>query len=224
MFLNILNICIYCTFLKLNCFFQVNSVMYQSVVLFSTSSWWILSQGRTNHVVSPVSGFLSAPLPGHCDFEAGLCGYSQDKHRDAAAWHQRRGPTPTSYTGPRGDHTTGLGEVTPRHFLFPFWGSGIPQTSPPLPATGYYMYIEASPMLPGQSVRLRSRPVRGTRGPQCLRFFYHMYGSGTGKLRVLADKDGEEVLLWQRSGEQSIAWLRAQLEYQSQSHHQARQK
>uniref|UniRef100_A0A3B5LCJ1 MAM domain-containing protein n=1 Tax=Xiphophorus couchianus TaxID=32473 RepID=A0A3B5LCJ1_9TELE len=139
------------------------------------------------------AGFLSAPLPGHCDFEAGLCGYSQDKHRDAAAWHQRRGPTPTSYTGPRGDHTTGL---------------------------GYYMYIEASPMLPGQSARLRSRPVRGTRGPQCLRFFYHMYGSGTGKLRVLADKDGEEVLLWQRSGEQSIAWLRAQLEYQSQSHHQ----
>ncbi|XP_032426134.1 MAM domain-containing protein 2 isoform X2 [Xiphophorus hellerii] len=139
------------------------------------------------------AGFLSAPLPGHCDFEAGLCGYSQDKHRDAATWHQRRGPTPTSYTGPRGDHTTGL---------------------------GYYMYIEASPMLPGQSARLRSRPVRGTRGPQCLRFFYHMYGSGTGKLRVLADKDGEEVLLWQRSGEQSIAWLRAQLEYQSQSHHQ----
>uniref|UniRef100_A0A3Q2E0A6 MAM domain containing 2 n=1 Tax=Cyprinodon variegatus TaxID=28743 RepID=A0A3Q2E0A6_CYPVA len=128
------------------------------------------------------------PSPG-----AGLCGYTQDKVSDSADWHQRRGSTPTSYTGPRGDHTMGL---------------------------GYYMYIEASPMLPGQNARLVSQPVRGNRGPQCLQFFYHMYGTGTGKLRVLAVKDGEEELLWQRSGEQSIAWLRAQVEYQSQSRHQ----
>ncbi|KAM4533199.1 MAM domain-containing protein 2 [Fundulus diaphanus] len=140
-----------------------------------------------------LTGFLSAVPPGHCDFEAGLCGYTQDKDRDSADWQQRRGSTPTSYTGPRGDHTTGL---------------------------GYYLYIEASPMLPGQSARLLSRPVRGTRGPQCLRFYYHMYGTGTGKLRVVADSAGEEKLLWQRSGEQSIAWLRAQVEYRSQRQHQ----
>uniref|UniRef100_A0A3Q2FRF9 MAM domain containing 2 n=1 Tax=Cyprinodon variegatus TaxID=28743 RepID=A0A3Q2FRF9_CYPVA len=139
------------------------------------------------------AGFPSSGLLGHCDFEAGLCGYTQDKVSDSADWHQRRGSTPTSYTGPRGDHTMGL---------------------------GYYMYIEASPMLPGQNARLVSQPVRGNRGPQCLQFFYHMYGTGTGKLRVLAVKDGEEELLWQRSGEQSIAWLRAQVEYQSQSRHQ----
>lgn len=77
-------------------------------------------------------------------------------------------------------------------------------------------------MLPGQNARLLSRPVRGTRGPQCLRFYYHMYGSGTGMLRVLADKNGEGVLLWQRSGEQSVAWLRAQVEYRSDARHQAR--
>ncbi|XP_047229265.1 MAM domain-containing protein 2-like isoform X2 [Girardinichthys multiradiatus] len=139
------------------------------------------------------AGFLSSSFSGHCDFESGLCGYTQDKRRDSADWQRRRGSTPTSYTGPRGDHTTGL---------------------------GYYMYIEASPMLPGQSARLLSRPIRGTRGPQCLRFYYHMYGSRTGELRVLADKDGEEELLWQRSGEQSIAWLRAHVGYQSQRQHQ----
>lgn len=77
-------------------------------------------------------------------------------------------------------------------------------------------------MLPGQSVRLLSRPLRGSRGPQCLRFYFHMYGSGTGQLSVHLDKDGEDVLLWQRSGEQSIAWLRATVEYQSDSQHQAR--
>ncbi|XP_008274608.1 MAM domain-containing protein 2-like [Stegastes partitus] len=139
------------------------------------------------------AGSLSSSRPGHCDFEAGLCGYTQDKLSDAADWEWRRGNTPTSYTGPRGDHTTGL---------------------------GYYLYMEASPMLPGQNVRLLSRPVRGTRGPQCLRFFYHMYGSGTGQLKVHIDKDGEDELLWQRSGEQSIAWLRAQVEYQCDSQHQ----
>uniref|UniRef100_A0A3B4TCJ5 MAM domain containing 2 n=1 Tax=Seriola dumerili TaxID=41447 RepID=A0A3B4TCJ5_SERDU len=139
------------------------------------------------------AGLLSSPLPGHCDFEAGLCGYTQDKHTDAGDWEWRRGPTPTSYTGPRGDHTTGL---------------------------GYYLHMEASPMLPGQSVRLLSRPLRGSRGPQCLRFYYHMYGSSTGQLSVHLDKDGEDVLLWQRSGEQSIAWLRARVEYQCDSQHQ----
>ncbi|XP_069369874.1 MAM domain-containing protein 2-like [Paralichthys olivaceus] len=139
------------------------------------------------------TGSLLSPLPGHCDFEAGLCGYTQDKQTDAADWEWRRGPTPTSYTGPRGDHTTGL---------------------------GHYLHLEASRMLPGQRVRLLSRPLRGSRGPQCLSFYYHMYGSGTGQLSVHLDKGGEDVLLWQQRGEQSIGWLRARAEYQSNSQHQ----
>ncbi|MEQ2192447.1 hypothetical protein XENOCAPTIV_011764 [Xenoophorus captivus] len=172
------------------------------------------------------AGFLSSSFSGHCDFESGLCGYTQDKRRDSADWQRRRGSTPTSYTGPRGDHTTGLGEE-PSIQITSYCIScctSIPQTASSLRSPGYYMYIEASPMLPGQSARLLSRPVRGTRGPQCLRFYYHMYGSRTGELRVLADKDGEEELLWQRSGEQSIAWLRAYVGYQSQRQHQARVK
>ncbi|KAF3848793.1 hypothetical protein F7725_015290 [Dissostichus mawsoni] len=100
------------------------------------------------------AGSLLPTLPGHCDFEAGLCGYTQDKQR-------------------------------------------------------YYLHMEASPMLPGQSVRLLSRPLRGSRGPQCLSFYYHMYGSGTGQLSVHLHKDGEDALLWKLSGEQSVAWLRA---------------
>ncbi|XP_032395926.1 MAM domain-containing protein 2 [Etheostoma spectabile] len=139
------------------------------------------------------AGLLSPSLPGNCNFEAGLCGYTQDRQRDGADWEWRRGPTPTSYTGPRGDHTTGL---------------------------GYYLHMEASPMLPGQSVRLLSCPLRGSRGSQCLRFYYHMYGSGTGQLSVHLHRNGEDVLLWQLSGEQSIAWLRATVEYQSDSQYQ----
>lgn len=88
--------------------------------------------------------------------------------------------------------------------------------------TGYYLHLEASAMLPGQNVRLLSRPLRGSRGPQCLHFYYSMYGSGTGQLKVHLSKDGEDVVLWQRSGEQSIAWLRGAVEYHCDSQHQAR--
>ncbi|XP_026195839.1 MAM domain-containing protein 2-like [Anabas testudineus] len=140
-----------------------------------------------------MTGVLSSSLPGHCDFDAGLCGYIQDKQSDNADWEWRRGPTPTSYTGPRGDHTNGL---------------------------GYYLHMEASSLLPGQSIRLLSRPLRGSKGPLCLSFYYHMYGSGTGQLSVHLDKDGEGVLLWQQSGEQSIAWLKARVGYQCDSQHQ----
>lgn len=52
-------------------------------------------------------------LPGQCDFESGLCGYFQDMLEDKADWLRVRGHTPTSYTGPRGDHTTGVGESFP---------------------------------------------------------------------------------------------------------------
>lgn len=77
-------------------------------------------------------------------------------------------------------------------------------------------------MLPGQSIRLLSRALRGSRGPQCLHFYYHMYGSGTGQLKVHLKYDSGDQLLWQQSGEQSIAWLRATVEFQCDSQHQAR--
>lgn len=87
---------------------------------------------------------------------------------------------------------------------------------------GHYLHMEASAMLPGQSIRLLSRPLRGSRVPQCLQFYYHMYGSGTGQLNLHLKYDSENKLLWQQSGEQSITWLRATVEFQCDSQHQAR--
>ncbi|XP_063067983.1 MAM domain-containing protein 2-like [Engraulis encrasicolus] len=140
-----------------------------------------------------------------CDFEAGLCDYSQDQD-DSADWLRTRGPTPTAFTGPIGDHTSGR---------------------------GHYLHIEASNMLSGQQARLVSGPLRGSRGQQCLRFFYCLYGTGTGDLRVLLRKRNTalttglglsgkdaDVVLWQRSGEQGISWLRATVNYQCGEQHQ----
>ncbi|KAM9675598.1 MAM domain-containing protein 2 isoform 1-T1 [Dama dama] len=134
------------------------------------------------------------PPPGECTFEQDECIFTQER-RNRGSWQRRRGETPTSYTGPKGDHTTGV---------------------------GYYMYIEASHLVYGQKARLSSRPLRGVTGKQCLTFFYHMYGAGTGLLNVYLKKEGdsEESLLWRRRGEQSISWLRALIEYSCERQHQ----
>uniref|UniRef100_A0A8C1T7P0 MAM domain containing 2b n=1 Tax=Cyprinus carpio TaxID=7962 RepID=A0A8C1T7P0_CYPCA len=137
----------------------------------------------------------SASAPSHCDFEAGLCGFTQDKEGDSGDWMLSRGPTPTSYTGPRGDHTTGV---------------------------GHYVHIEASVMLAGHKARLVSSSLRGSRETQCLQFYYHMYGSGIGQLSVYLQTGQEKQgkLLWTSFGEQGISWLRASVNYQYDQQHQ----
>ncbi|XP_010603229.1 MAM domain-containing protein 2-like [Fukomys damarensis] len=49
------------------------------------------------------------PPPGQCTFDQDECAFTQEK-RNRSSWHRKRGETPTSYTGPKGDHTTGVGE------------------------------------------------------------------------------------------------------------------
>lgn len=134
-------------------------------------------------------------LPGQCNFENGVCGFIQEKKEDNADWLRVRGHTPTSYTGPRGDHTTGV---------------------------GYFMYIEASLMRPGHKAWLLTSDLRGSSSPQCLIFYYHMFGSGTGILSVLLRHSSREqdTLLWRRRGEQSVSWMRAMVDYHCDVRHQ----
>ncbi|CAN9512688.1 unnamed protein product [Ophioblennius macclurei] len=137
----------------------------------------------------------AASLPGQCNFESGLCGYIQDQKGDKADWLRVRGHTPTSYTGPWGDHTTGV---------------------------GHFMYIEASLMRPGHKARLLTSHLRGSLSPQCLVFYYHMHGSGTGILNVFLRHGGKEqdMLLRRWRGEQSVSWTRAMVDYQCEFRHQ----
>lgn len=136
----------------------------------------------------------SVSLAARCDFEHDLCGYVQEK-KDSADWLRVRAVTPTSYTGPRGDHSTGV---------------------------GHFVYIEASLMRPGDRAGLLSPQLRGSSSTQCLIFHYHMFGSGTGILRVLLRRtdQSEESVLWRRSGEQSVSWIRATVDYHCDTAHQ----
>ncbi|XP_045780056.1 MAM and LDL-receptor class A domain-containing protein 1-like [Maniola jurtina] len=102
-----------------------------------------------------------------CDFESSLCGWTQDELHDFD-WKRLNNKTPSSFlnTGPSHDHTLG------------------PEGS------GYYMYIESTSRLENDTARFIS-PVyeRALSENGCFSFFYHMYGSGCGGLRVYQKPD-----------------------------------
>lgn len=79
-------------------------------------------------------------------------------------------------------------------------------------------------MLPGHLARLVTPELRGSSRVQCLTFYYHMYGTGTGTLSVLLRQKGKvkETLLWSRQGEQSISWMKATVDYDCFTKHNVR--
>lgn len=91
---------------------------------------------------------------------------------DKFDWTRRTGRTPSSNTGP----------------------SGAQEGK-------YYAYIEtSSPRKPGDNAKI-SRMVTLS-GKSCLRFYYHMYGSGMGTLRVkLCD-----AVIFEKTGNQGNQW------------------
>ncbi|KAI8494927.1 hypothetical protein Bbelb_275320 [Branchiostoma belcheri] len=72
-------------------------------------------------------------------------------------WVRRSGSTPSSSTGPPADHTDG---------------------------SGYYMYTEANYGIPNATASLKL-PIIRLDGQYCLRWFYHMYGSDMGTLKLV---------------------------------------
>ncbi|XP_071503080.1 MAM and LDL-receptor class A domain-containing protein 1-like [Diadema antillarum] len=122
-----------------------------------------------------------------CDFESGLCGWLQLTDDDFN-WTRENGGTPSSNTGPSGDHTTG---------------------------NGYYMYIEtSSPRFAGEVAILKSPPDMADTCCTCLTFWYHMYGDTVNSLNVyksVPPTDTGKELIFSRSNTSSDSWLEAQV-------------
>ncbi|PFX20172.1 zinc metalloproteinase nas-15-like [Stylophora pistillata] len=108
-----------------------------------------------------------------CNFDEDACGFQQSS-TDKFDWKRRKGPTPSGGTGPNKDHTS---------------------------RNGYYMFIEASyPQRKDYNARM-SRTVSLT-GKSCLRFYFHMFGSSMGTLKVtLGNKR-----IFEKSGDQGNDW------------------
>ncbi|XP_057302866.1 MAM and LDL-receptor class A domain-containing protein 1-like, partial [Hydractinia symbiolongicarpus] len=116
----------------------------------------------------------------NCSFDKDLCGLEQSK-TDKLDWNLQAGRTISSRTGPNGDRTS---------------------------EGGKYIYLEASGVRRKGDDAIISTPfMQFSNQPQCLEFFYHMYGSQMGNLVVfLEDKNGKRETLFQVVGNKGNKW------------------
>ncbi|KAK9886525.1 hypothetical protein WA026_016802 [Henosepilachna vigintioctopunctata] len=126
-----------------------------------------------------------------CDFEkADLCGWTHDLNHDFD-WRRMQFSTPTGSigTGPSFDHTYGEDKG------------------------GYYMYIESSARSENDTAKLISPVYDKTINNTCFQFFYHMYGTTIGSLRVYLKMVNESSELdvskafFEKRGNQGNRWL-----------------
>nr|XP_054757008.1 MAM and LDL-receptor class A domain-containing protein 2-like [Lytechinus pictus] len=130
----------------------------------------------------------ACPKQGSCDFEDGLCGWSQEVQNDVFDWLRTSGSTPSGGTGPSQDHTTGS-------------------------AAGYYVYFETSlPSIQSSDNAVLNSEHFDPTNEGCLTMWYHMYGAGVGELNVYSvNNSGSQVQLWSKSGDQGNVWLKGQV-------------
>ncbi|XP_035658185.1 MAM and LDL-receptor class A domain-containing protein 1-like [Branchiostoma floridae] len=121
-----------------------------------------------------------------CDFESGLCGWTQATD-DEFDWTRNQGTTGTANSGPSSDHTTG---------------------------NGYYVYIEASNKSPDDRARIVSPDVTVPAAQtKCLKFWYHMYGSHVDAFNVYWQVGGAlGTAIWTRQGDQGNLWTEASID------------
>ncbi|KAL5006374.1 hypothetical protein ScPMuIL_015180 [Solemya velum] len=132
----------------------------------------------------------AVPSAFDCTFETGYCRWTQSTDDDFD-WTRFQGPSPSDDTGPSVDHTLGT-------------------------AQGYYLYIDASPpRRVNDTARLVSSAVLSA-NPQCLHFWYHMYGPHVNTLSVILRVNSTYGLpVWTRVGTYDSAWHIANVNIQN---------
>ncbi|XP_056149882.1 zonadhesin-like [Lampris incognitus] len=146
-------------------------------------------EGKVTPPYTPDDRSLSSTDPNpvckmNCDFDQDLCAWNQ-LLTDVFDWTRNNGSTPTELTGPSSDHTNG---------------------------NGHYLYIEANSATHGDTARLLSAECSDS-GPQCLQFWYHMYGSAdTMGLHVYLLQDSLVNAVWRSRNDQGNMWHLAQVD------------
>ncbi|XP_039249188.2 uncharacterized protein LOC120326893 [Styela clava] len=106
----------------------------------------------------------------HCDFEEGWCPGFVPTNTSDIPWNLWKGNTPSNGTGPNADHTR-----------FNEYGT--------------YAYVEASGSRSGETAVFTTPPVMMMAEPHyCLRYWYNMYGSGSGAIWIYWNAAGEAQL------------------------------
>jgi len=129
---------------------------------------------------------------GHCTFDSGFCGFSNDAQGNFQ-WQVGRGSNNPN-TGPQRDHAS-------------FSTNRI---------TGAFAFIDAAyPRRPGDRALLSSEQFpatdKGEEGPLCLRFWTHMYGNGIGSLNVyVRGANTGDRKIWGLTGDAGNNWYMGQ--------------
>ncbi|XP_064619815.1 MAM and LDL-receptor class A domain-containing protein 1-like isoform X2 [Lineus longissimus] len=128
-----------------------------------------------DHVCPKASNSFNCTFDG----EEEECGWIHEDSSDDFDWLLNKGPTSSSGTGPRADHTSG---------------------------NGSYMYIEVTSKRYGMKAHLVSPEVKAT-GSMCLEFFYHMFGQRINALNVyIKTEQNRTYPIWQLTGNQGNSW------------------
>ncbi|XP_072113007.1 IgGFc-binding protein-like [Mobula birostris] len=118
-----------------------------------------------------------------CDFNNNakpFCDWIQPCESDDGSWIRSKHATPTLGTGPEKDYPDG---------------------------GGYFLYQEASNLVPSQLIRLESVEFTAS-GEICIDFWYHMLGLETqNELKVVIQENLTERDVWRRNGNQGPSWL-----------------
>nr|XP_054757464.1 MAM and LDL-receptor class A domain-containing protein 1-like [Lytechinus pictus] len=144
------------------------------------------SRDRTMNAAISVDDITLSTTPcqpfGSCDFETGLCTWTNEEKLDDFDWKLIQGQTPTDFTGPPADHTFGT-------------------------QYGTYIYIESSDMRKNQKAILKSGDFLASE-KRCLEFYYYMYGTSVGSLYVQrqADTQSKFTNLKKLSGNKGAYW------------------
>ncbi|XP_026317168.1 MAM and LDL-receptor class A domain-containing protein 1-like [Hyposmocoma kahamanoa] len=162
----------------------------------------IFCDGKKWNDTVPTCGDAKTVTKLSCDFEeSNNCGWVDDELHDFD-WKRLNKKTPSSFlnTGPSFDHTYGEG------------------------GSGHYMYIESTSRLENDTARLISPLYESSLAKDgCFSFFYHMFGQGTGGLRVyqkpeslpmlnvlhLNIEERQKYLLFEKWGNQGDFWYEA---------------
>ncbi|CAJ1072730.1 MAM and LDL-receptor class A domain-containing protein 2 [Xyrichtys novacula] len=134
------------------------------------------------------------PSHGHCDFEVNMCSWTNlGPEVDQGDWLRGRGGSQNPNTGPSVDHTTNSTD-------------------------GYYLYVDNSVGEWGDMSYVISDVLQPTTRGHCLTFWYHMYGSHVGTLRVYINDrnmhtggNEEGTLKWIETGGKGDKWQQARV-------------
>lgn len=139
-----------------------------------------------------------------------MCGYYNlgGNH----SWTRKTGSTPSSRTGPRRDHTTGLGKTHSSSVkpCFHIRSKSSVQNILSL-YIGWYMYTEASNFQRGVAARLSSPTLYNI---SCVTFYYHMFGSQIGTFNVYQVVEGNYTRVFQLKGNQGNRWYKREIPLQ----------